>query len=209
MYEKIGYIPTANRYSKLSLFCYRIIRFILNIIIKFFFDIKIIGDIDYISDAMIIAPLHRSFWDIPVLGVILDRQSHFMGRKGVFRNPILRRIGYYIGSFSVDTEKKFDTKAYKIAGETLKNKRLLIIFPEGTRKKDGELGELFPGVPRLAKKYSCPIVPVGIHYSAKNGFRRRTISIEYLDQIKINENKIDETLNFLKLGYSKFLSQRF
>lgn len=44
----------------------------------------------------------------------------------------------------------------------LRNGGIVILFPEGTRSGDGELGPLKPGIAVLAARAGVPLVPAGI-----------------------------------------------
>ena len=56
--------------------------------------------------------------------------------------------------------------AFRMAQRILTAGECLILFPEGTRQKEGRLGRARPGVGMLAIKTGCPVVPVYVHNSA-------------------------------------------
>jgi 1-acyl-sn-glycerol-3-phosphate acyltransferase len=49
----------------------------------------------------------------------------------------------------------------------LENKKALLVFPEGTRSKDGNLGKARAGVGMLACNAQVPVVPVKINNTNK------------------------------------------
>jgi 1-acyl-sn-glycerol-3-phosphate acyltransferase len=49
------------------------------------------------------------------------------------------------------------------AARILADGRDVIVFPEGTRSRDGRLGSFHSGAARLAEQAGAPLVPVGIH----------------------------------------------
>jgi 1-acyl-sn-glycerol-3-phosphate acyltransferase len=65
----------------------------------------------------------------------------------------------------------------RVAGARLRDGRLVIVFPEGTRSGDGSIGEFRPGAFYLAQKSGAPVVPVyldgGYRAIPKGGFRLR------------------------------------
>ena len=110
----------------------------------------------------IIAPNHRSFWDIPMIGLALrGRRTHFMAKSELFQNPIFGSIIRALLAFPVKRGAP-DRTAIRYAIEILKQGDLVAIFPEGTRGKNGKLGEAEPGLALIAAKAGVPIVPVGI-----------------------------------------------
>jgi 1-acyl-sn-glycerol-3-phosphate acyltransferase len=44
----------------------------------------------------------------------------------------------------------------------LKRQELVLMFPEGTRTRDGEVGKLKPGFCALARRAAVPLIPVAI-----------------------------------------------
>ena len=83
-------------------------------------------------------------------------------------------------------------------GEALKSKKNLIIFPEGTRTINGQLGEFKKTFAILSKELNIPIVPVSIKgaYEAlpKGSFFPRPfrkVQVEFLDPIYPNKNSYE------------------
>jgi 1-acyl-sn-glycerol-3-phosphate acyltransferase len=64
-----------------------------------------------------------------------------------------------------------------VLGELAKG-RVVLMFPEGTRSRDGALQPLKPGVSLLVKRVTCPIVPVGVAgaYQAWPPHRKRPLT---------------------------------
>ena len=63
------------------------------------------------------------------------------------------------------------------AGARLRDGRLVVVFPEGTRSGDGSIGEFRTGAFYLAQKSGAPVVPVfldgGYRAIPKRAFRVR------------------------------------
>ena len=72
------------------------------------------------------------------------------------------------GAFPV-TRGKGDTQVIDTSIEKLEKGRNLVIFPEGTRSKDGKVGKGKTGVALVAAVAQVPVVPVGIN------FRKRVV----------------------------------
>ena len=54
------------------------------------------------SGAYVVAPTHRSGWDIPFSSMIAWRRVRFMGKGSVFRVPVLGPVLRYLGGFGVE-----------------------------------------------------------------------------------------------------------
>ncbi|HXX92544.1 MAG TPA: lysophospholipid acyltransferase family protein, partial [Planctomycetota bacterium] len=53
-----------------------------------------------------------------------------------------------------------DVKGVKNAIDRLQRGNLLLVFPEGTRTRDGNVGRMKAGIGTLAERAAVPIVPV-------------------------------------------------
>ena len=111
--------------------------------------------------ALIIASNHVSYLDPAVLVASLNRKIYFITKKEVFKNTFVSFILKNLNAFSVDREN-VDMLAFKKAINILREKKVLGIFPEGTRSSNGELQKLKLGAIKIAMKTGVPILPVGI-----------------------------------------------
>ena len=111
----------------------------------------------------IFAVNHQSQVDIFVLQGFLGVDFRWLAKKELFRVPIwgpaMRRAGYIPidRSHGRQAIKSLEEAAKKIAAGTS-----VVIFPEGTRSKDGKLHDFKAGAMVLAIKSGVPIVPVAI-----------------------------------------------
>lgn len=123
--------------------------------------------------ALIVAPNHISNIDPPLiggwLGPALDRRPRFMAKEQLFKGV----IGWFMRSQGVIAVKAggSDVEAYRTARGLVEAGEVMVIFPEGTRSKDGRLGRPKPGVTLLASRHDVPVLPVGI--SGSDDFLRR------------------------------------
>lgn len=144
---------------------------------------------------------HISLLDPPLIASVLDRPVHFMAKKELFENPILRLILYIADAFPVDREST-DIKAVKKALNILKNGEVLGLFPEGTRGDESEVADLKDGSVMLAVRSRVPILPVGIKNIKKKG--RVTINIgepftmENFPKKRLSDQQRKEAGEFIK-----------
>ena len=110
---------------------------------------------------VIIMANHITAYDPPLVGTIMNRKVHFMAKKELFSNPILAKILKAVGTFPVKRGKP-DRSAFRESFRLLDNGKVICIFPEGTRSKNGKLGKAKAGSIMIALKSKSPILPVGI-----------------------------------------------
>lgn len=117
------------------------------------------------SGPVIVAANHSSNLDVPVLGSSLmpklGRRLQWLGKRELFDWPVIGWIARNGGVHAVDRGAA-DVEAFRIAARILEEGHALFVFPEGTRSRDGTLGEGRDGVAVLALRTGAPIVPVGV-----------------------------------------------
>jgi 1-acyl-sn-glycerol-3-phosphate acyltransferase len=112
------------------------------------------------SGPVILAPNHVSLLDPPLVGVSCGRWPFTMGKAELFHGAqgwAFQRMG----CFPIKRGAP-DRTAFKRARQILKDGHPLLIFPEGTRTRTGELGEAETGVAMLAHGAKAAVVPVWI-----------------------------------------------
>lgn len=117
--------------------------------------------------AVLFASNHVSNADPPLVGSMIPRNIHFMAKQELFDVPLL---GWFIRQVNAFPVKRWarDVSAFKNAQRLLESGEALILFPEGTRQREGHgFGKPKPGVGMLAHKTGCRVVPVYVHNSGK------------------------------------------
>lgn len=113
----------------------------------------------------IIAPNHLSNADsalvISAMPWRIGSQAFFLGITRFFGGPVSSRIARMIQVIPVDMETKLYS-ALQLSAYVLRQGRILCVFPEGTRSRDGQIKEFKKGVGIIAKELNVPIVPVAI-----------------------------------------------
>jgi 1-acyl-sn-glycerol-3-phosphate acyltransferase len=108
---------------------------------------------------IIVAANHASFLDPPAVGsALLIRQVHFIARDTLLRNPFFRLISPKICVIPM-SRNKGDLGALKSALRVIKEGKVVGLFPEGTRTRDGHLQQAKGGVGFLIAKAEVPVVP--------------------------------------------------
>lgn len=138
---------------------YFISRNILKLLFKIFFRLKIIGAENCPKNGpLIIAPNHASFLDPLIAGFAVPRALNFMARDSLFRNRIFGKILMSVNAVPLKREGA-DSEAMRIAIAKLCQGKAVLIFPEGTRSKDGSLGTPKAGIGFLAVSSGASILP--------------------------------------------------
>lgn len=114
-----------------------------------------------LTGPVIVAPNHLSNNDPPIIGFALPRHVSFMAKEELFKNPIFAAVIKWLGAFPVH-RGGVDKIAIRRAREILKENKVLGIFPEGSRQKEGHLGRFHDGVASMALRTGTPIVPVAV-----------------------------------------------
>jgi 1-acyl-sn-glycerol-3-phosphate acyltransferase len=153
--------------SPASLLTYRVVRSLVCWFTRAFTRMHIDGR-EHLpaSGAYVVAPVHRSYVDTPIVACVTSRRIRFMGKKEVWKYP---RLGWFfsaLGAFPVDRGTA-DREALSRCITVLDRGEPLVLFPEGERKDGGRMHPLFDGAAFVAARAGVPIVPIGIGGSAR------------------------------------------
>jgi len=116
-----------------------------------------------LEGGVLIASNHQSFLDPMLIGTpILHRQISYMARDTLFEVPGLGRLISAVNAFPVNREGG-DLEAVKLTIEKLRAGEAVLLFPEGTRTHDGQIGPIRPGAAMIASRAQVPILPAVVH----------------------------------------------
>jgi len=106
-------------------------------------------------------PNHQSNADIPLLLGRLPVQFRWLAKAELFKIPIFGRAMRGVGYISIDrSNRKSAFESLKRAAGTIRNGTSVLIFPEGTRSRDGRILPFKKGGFVLAVDAGVPIVPI-------------------------------------------------
>jgi 1-acyl-sn-glycerol-3-phosphate acyltransferase len=127
---------------------------------KLLFRVKISGH-EHIpsSGAVVLASNHRSNLDPFFLGVSFPRQIHFMAKAELWKVKALGLLIDRLGAISI-SRGRADRQAIKRAIEVLDAGAVLGIFPEGRRQRQGQVGDIHPGVILFSLREGVVTIPV-------------------------------------------------
>ncbi|MCR4761603.1 MAG: 1-acylglycerol-3-phosphate O-acyltransferase [Oscillospiraceae bacterium] len=121
---------------------------------------------------------HRSNADPILIGVQNpETQFCFLAKQELFSDGLVGWLLRKLGAVAVDRGAG-DVDALEEIAYRLQNGENALIFPEGTRSKDGTLGHFKTGAALIAAQTGVPVVPVAISFEDELHFRS-TIYIRY------------------------------
>lgn len=176
-------------------FIERLLPWIIRLIFRINGRLEVKG-IDNIpmEGGVIVASNHISYLDPPLLGAIIPRKVTFMARRGLFdiKVPLLRWVIRHY-AFPVDREKTLPS-TIKEALRRLKNRELLVIFPEGRRSETGGLLEGKKGIGLIVGRSRVAVVPALIQGTDRalpvggKWLRKAKISVIFDKPLYFSEN---------------------
>ena len=154
----------GRRMSALDRVAYRFFWSLLWLACKAWFRFRVVGKQNLpAEEAYILAPVHRSYLDTPVGGMVTTRRQRFLGKESLWRNRAAGRFLTIVGGFPVERGTA-DRAALRACQEVLERGEPMVMFPEGTRQHgpvvDPDLMHAGPAF--VAARAGVPIVPLGI-----------------------------------------------
>lgn len=162
---------------------YFVSRFSFEIILRLFFDLKVIGKKNVPAKGpFIIAANHVSYMDPPILGSVTNKRLYFITADYLYKNRLLGWWYKSVGCVKVRRGRPDHTALRRIFS-LLRAGKSIAVFPEGARSDDGKTGEPLAGIGFIALKSKAPVIPCLIKGSEKalpkgaKSFKRSKVSI--------------------------------
>lgn len=139
---------------------YKIARVIYRLLAGIVYKIEIVG-LENVPEKgkLILCSNHKTNMDPFFLMAFFPRQPLFMGKVEAFKNPVIGYILRSLGVFPV-SRGTGDEKAMARALEILEQDKVLAMFPEGTRVKNGQRVTAKKGVGFISTFADAPVIPV-------------------------------------------------
>jgi 1-acyl-sn-glycerol-3-phosphate acyltransferase len=137
--------------------------------------------------AVLVASKHMSMWDTLALYLTLDAPA-FVLKRELLRIPFYGWFLWKATAIAIDRAAGASAlrKMARTARDVLAERRAILIFPEGTRKKPGAAPDYKPGVAGLYGMLGVECVPVALNSGVYwTGFLKRpgTIVLQFLEPI--------------------------
>ncbi len=114
--------------------------------------------------AQIIASNHQSWYDVFALASVVPKRNRFIAKEELRRIPLFGRAWESAGHISINRSDR--TRAIKALDEAAalvrSDNSSIVIFPEGTRSRDGHLQPFKKGAFMLALRTGLDIVPAAV-----------------------------------------------
>jgi 1-acyl-sn-glycerol-3-phosphate acyltransferase len=143
------------------------------------------------KQSYIYMPNHQSNADIPLLLGRLPVQFRWLAKAELFKIPIFGRAMQGVGYISIDrSNRKSAFASLERAARTIRGGTSVLIFPEGTRSRDGRILPFKKGGFVLSVDSGVPIVPIvikGTHNIIPKGrlmIRSAPVTMEILDPVE-------------------------
>ncbi|MCE9546706.1 MAG: 1-acyl-sn-glycerol-3-phosphate acyltransferase [Planctomycetia bacterium] len=113
------------------------------------------------SGAVLVMSNHQSHLDPVLVGLCFDRRLNYLARETLFRFPPLRWMIRSVDAIPLDRDG-LALAGIKETLRRLKHEEMVLLFPEGTRSRDGQVGELKPGFCALARRAKVSLLPMAL-----------------------------------------------
>lgn len=190
---------------------YRFLRVILRPIQMLVWPTKVIGaeNAKKVKGALFTCNHYSKMDSMIPYFVLFKKEAHALAKYELFTNPVAGWFLHKMGAIPV-RRGEADIESVKQVLRVLKDGKQLLIFPEGTRNKEGtqQMAEFKTGTARFAIKAKVPVVPM-IYYQSPKAFRKNWLYVgepfsleEFYGARTIDENhaatevikeKMDET----------------
>ena len=115
------------------------------------------------GQSYVIAPNHQSYWDAFLIYGYIGIKFKWMMKKELGRIPFVGWACYMSGCIFIDRSSRNSAKeSIRKAEDKLKDGMSVVIFPEGTRSYDGQMGKFKRGAFLISEELGLPILPVTI-----------------------------------------------
>ncbi|MEN8194597.1 MAG: 1-acyl-sn-glycerol-3-phosphate acyltransferase, partial [Bacteroidota bacterium] len=135
------------------------------VVLNLYFRMKAEGTERIPKGPVIIAPNHQSFFDGLFVTMYIKnkimKRTYFYAKKKHIKNKFINFIANTNNVIVMDINKDLKGSLQKMAA-VLKKGNNIIIFPEGTRSQDGQLGDYKKTFAILSSELNVPVVPVAI-----------------------------------------------
>lgn len=151
----------------------------------------------------LVCPNHVHAMDSVSVVAHNQRRIYALAKEDYYKNKLIKWFAKCCGVYPIK-QNSADIDAIKVSLKLLKEKKLLLIFPEGTRNGMAKGKPIKNGPMLIAIKAGVPIIPIGIKGNFKP-FRKVTINIGkpiYYDQYK-GKTKDKEIVNELTQNLMK------
>lgn len=147
------------------------------------------------EDGFMFFPNHQGMYDVLAIIDACNNTFSVVAKKEVANVPLLKQTFACTKSYMMDREDiRQSMQVIMNVANDVKNGKNFLIFPEGTRSKNGNvIGEFKGGSFKAATKARCPIVPVALIDSFKpfdtNTISQVTVQVHFMEPLYYEDYK--------------------
>jgi long-chain acyl-CoA synthetase len=186
-------------------------------IFRLFFKYEVKGTENIPEGPCFFAPNHQSKLDAFLVLSYLDKQvlndTFSYAKKDHVNGPVRKYLASRTNIIVMDLTNDLKHSIHKMA-EVIKQGKKILIFPEGTRTKTGEMGDFKKTYAILSTELNIPVVPIAISgaYKAMSSGQKRIkrgekITVEFLPAVYPENLKPEELNEIVKERIMKVIKE--
>jgi len=141
---------------------YNIFYNLAKLFARCFFSMRVIHPERMVEEGpLILAVNHSSYFDPPLAGICSRRGVYYLARKSLSKWPFFGPLFPAMNNIFVERDGS-DRSALREVMKKLREGHGVVLFPEGTRSKDGHLQPGRPGIGLIIAKTLAPVLPMRI-----------------------------------------------
>lgn len=175
---------------------YNIFYNLAKLFARLIFSMKVVHPERMIEEGpLILAVNHASYFDPPLAGICSRRAVYYLARKNLLEWPFFGPLFPAMNVIPVERDGN-DMSALRVVIRKIKEGNGVVLFPEGTRSRDGQLGEARSGIGFVIAKTGAAVLPMRI-FGSFDAFPRdaklprlRPITVVIGDPIRFSESDL-------------------
>lgn len=140
---------------------YRVLRYLARMVGVLFFDLRCYGRHRLPEGAALVLSTHQSNFDPVLVGLMFNDRLNYLARRTLFNNWLFAGLIRLLDAIELDRDRS-GLAGLKETLKRLKAEEKVLIFPEGTRTTDGNIGQLKPGFLAVARRSQALLVPITV-----------------------------------------------
>ena len=159
-------------------FTYKFFYTLAKILARVFFRMRVVHPERMIeSGPLILAVNHSSFFDPPLAGICSRRAVYFLARKTLLQWPFFGPLFPDMNVIPVERDGN-DMSALREVIKKIREGNGVLLFPEGTRSKDGNIQPARAGIGLVIAKTGAPVLPMRI-FGAYDAFPKNSKRLHF------------------------------
>lgn len=153
---------------------YNIFYNLAKLLARLFFSMRVVHPGRMIEEGpLILAVNHSSYFDPPLAGICSRRGVYYLARSTLMKWPVFGPLFPAMNVIPVERDGN-DMNALREVIKKVREGNAVVLFPEGTRSKDGNLQPARAGIGLIISRTLAPVLPMrifGAHEAFPKGSR--------------------------------------